>query len=55
MGGLSRIYYSSISRYAADNDIPLEPFYTFLDAMDSVYVDWANEKAKEKTSTPTQD
>lgn len=55
MGGMSRIYYSSVSRYAADNNIEIEPFYTFLDAIDSIYVTWANDKAKENTTTPNQD
>lgn len=47
MGGMGRIYYTAISRYAADHGIAIEPFYTFLDAMDSAYVTWAAEKAKQ--------
>lgn len=38
MGGMGGIYYESLSRYANDNEIPLEPFVTFMQAMDSVYM-----------------
>lgn len=53
MGGMSRIYYTAVSRYAEDNGIELEPFLTFINAMDEVYMAYAFEKAKQET--PTQD
>jgi hypothetical protein len=53
MGGMSRIYYTAISRYAEDHGIELQPFFTFITAMDDVYLAYAFEKAKQET--PTQD
>lgn len=49
MGGLGRIYYSSISRYAADHGIEgeaLHDFVLFLSAIDDEYVRFANEQAE---------
>lgn len=48
MGGMGGIYYESLSRYAHDNAIPLEPFVTFMQAMDSVYMKYAAEQASKK-------
>lgn len=43
---MGRIYYASASQYARDHEIELQPFLTFLMAMDDEYVSWASEKAK---------
>ena len=47
MGGMGRIYYTAISQYARDNNIELEPFVTFIHAMDDVYIAFASEKQKQ--------
>lgn len=49
MGGMGRIYYTAISQYARDNNIELEPFVTFIHAMDDVYIAYASEKQKQAT------
>jgi hypothetical protein len=48
MGGMGHIYYSSISMYARDNGIELEPFVTFIRAIDSVFLEYQAEKAKQQ-------
>jgi hypothetical protein len=53
MGGVGRIYYTAISRYAEDNGIEIEPFNTFIQAIDGEYVVWAAKKAE--PPTPPQD
>jgi hypothetical protein len=55
MGGLSGIYYSSLSRYAHDNDIPIQPFALFVMAMDSEFVAISNEKALVANKTADDD
>lgn len=47
MGGMGRIYYTAISQYARDHNIELEPFVTFIHAMDDVYIAYASEKQKQ--------
>ena len=49
MGGRGRIYYSSVSRYARDHGIELQPFALFLYAMDDEFIQWCNEKEKEES------
>lgn len=51
MGGMARIYYSSISRYARDNSMQLEPFTTFIQAMDDEYVSHVLANQKENIET----
>jgi hypothetical protein len=46
MGGMGRIFYTALSQYARDNGIQLEPFVTFMQAMDAVYLEYMAEKAK---------
>jgi hypothetical protein len=50
MGGMGRIYYTALSRYASDHDIELEPFVTFMHAMDNVYLEYESEKAKQEAA-----
>lgn len=48
MGGVGRIYYTALSRYAEDHNIPLYPFLIYVRAIDGEYVDWsAEQSAKE--------
>jgi hypothetical protein len=47
MGGMSSIFYTAISRYADDHGIRLEPFATFIRAMDGVYIEVSMEKQKQ--------
>lgn len=53
MGGMGRIYYTAVSRYARDNGIDLEPFVTFIYAMDDVFLKVAAEKEKQRTDNQT--
>lgn len=46
MGGVSGIYYSAISQFARDHDIPIWPFALFVMALDNEFVAISNEKAK---------
>jgi hypothetical protein len=46
MGGLGGIYYTARSQYASDNGIALQPFLTFLGAMDEEYMIWDAERTK---------
>lgn len=55
MGGMGRIYYTALSRYAEDHNIELYPFVTFMQALDEVYVQSAAEKAKQKADSNTQE
>jgi hypothetical protein len=50
MGGIGRIFYPSISQYARDNGIPIEPFITFIHALDDEYVSYANDKLQEHST-----
>ena len=45
MGGMGRIYYTALSAYARDHNIPLHPFSTFVMAMDDEFVAIQNAKA----------
>lgn len=54
MGGMGRIYYTAISQYARDHNIELEPFVTFIHAMDGVYLAHVAEKQKQ-ANKETQD
>jgi hypothetical protein len=59
MGGLGRIYFSAIDRYAARLELSgdeFERFRLFVRALDDEYVAWVREKQKEeldKTRTET--
>lgn len=48
MGGMGRIYYSSISKYADDNGIKLYPFLAYIQALDDVWIKWNAEKPKQE-------
>jgi hypothetical protein len=48
MGGMGHIYYQAISRYADDNEIELEPFLTFLLAIDDEYCLYVSKQNKEQ-------
>lgn len=51
MGGMGRIYYTALSRYAADHGIQGEGFGTFVtlvSAMDEEYLAVSGERAKEE-------
>jgi hypothetical protein len=48
MGGMGRIYYSSISRYARDHNIPLYPFVKYLYALDEVWMEVQAEKIQQQ-------
>lgn len=52
MGGMGRIYYRALSRYARDHGIPLYPFITFVWAIDDEYVAVQLEK---QNATPPPD
>jgi hypothetical protein len=45
MGGIGSIYYSALSQFARDHEIPMWPFARFVMAMDSEFVAVSNEKA----------
>lgn len=49
MGGMGAIYYTAMSQYAHDHQLEIEPFATFLNAMDEEYVLYCAEQAKETT------
>lgn len=51
MGGAGRIYYTALSRYAEDHNMPLYPFMTFVRAIDGEFVEWVAEQDKKKTET----
>jgi hypothetical protein len=55
MGGMGRIYYTSLSQYARDHGIPLYPFATFVMAIDDEFVAIQNEKAAQDTPPDTQE
>ena len=55
MGGVGRIYYEAVSRYAEDHLIEIEPFVTFIFAMDEEYVVWAAKKASQTQTPDTQE
>jgi hypothetical protein len=46
MGGMTRIHYTAISRYAADHGLPLYPFIKYVWAIDAEYVEWSAEQNK---------
>jgi hypothetical protein len=50
MGGMGRIYYTAMSRYAADHGLPIYPFITFVLAIDAEYVAWSSEKKPADTT-----
>lgn len=54
MGGMSGIYYSSVSAYAHDHGIPIRPFVDFVMALDGEFVSFSNEKAL-VAQEPTED
>lgn len=58
MGGCSGIYYTAISRYAADHGISgddLEVFLALVRAMDHEYLDWlASQKPEQPASKPPE-
>lgn len=56
-GGVGRIYYQTLSRYARDHDLAGSDFDLFIvligDEMDDEYLTWmAEQRAAQKTETP---
>jgi hypothetical protein len=52
MGGMGRIYYTAISRYALDHGITDEHFVTFVYVIDDEFIAWSAEEAA-KNAPPT--